>query len=259
MYIHNAMRLAGLATVAAVAVSGCASLGTGGPAQTGFLNKTMVVDGEERDYVLFVPRDYDPGKKWPLIVFLHGAGERGSDGYKQSEVGIGSAIRRVPREFPCLVLMPQCPANWWWSSDTTDWAKKLKPATQHIHVALADTLKAYSVDKSRIYLTGLSMGGFGTWVYGAQHTGTFAALMPICGGGRLEDAKALATVPIRVFHGADDSVVPAEMSRKMVEAVKAAGGDIAYTEFPGTDHNSWDKTYRDNANIRWLLEQRKQK
>ncbi|MBN2312106.1 MAG: dienelactone hydrolase family protein [Candidatus Hydrogenedentes bacterium] len=222
---------------------------------TGFIDKVMTVDGQERAYVVFVPRGYDGRKSWPLIVFLHGAGERGSDGYKQSEVGLGRAVRMAPDRFPCLVLMPQCPEEGWWCKDGSGWADEFQPGTAHIDRALADTLAEYNVDPARVYLTGLSMGGFGTWIYGAQHADTFAALMPICGGGNTADGATLAKLPIWVFHGANDSVVPVERSREMVEAVKAAGGDVQYSELPNTDHNSWDQAYGNGDAIAWLLSQ----
>jgi len=216
------------------------------PSATGFVNRTMDVDGVERRYVVYVPHDYRPDSEWPLIMFLHGIGERGDDGLFQSEVGIGRAIRRHAHWFPCLVVMPQCPEDALWGK-----------AADHIDEALAKTRDEYNVDPERIYLTGLSMGGFGTWAYGAQRLDVFAALMPICGGGRTEDAEALAKVPIRVFHGAEDKTVPPALSRRMVEAIKRAGGDIKYTEFPGVNHNSWDPAYEDRTNIKWLLRQHK--
>jgi len=141
---------------------------------------------------------------------------------------------------------------------------------------MAAIRSAYNVDSARIYLTGLSMGGYATWLWGAINTDTFAALMPICGGGDPADIqkrlkagggnpygsmasrlRALATVPIWAFHGADDSVVPAELSRNMVEAIQARGGNIQYTEYEGVDHNSWDKAYQESEGIPWLLQQRK--
>jgi predicted peptidase len=213
---------------------------------TGFLNKTMVVDGKPRHYVLYVPREYKPDHQWPLVVFLHGMGERGSDGLAQSEVGIGRAIRLHPDRFPCLVAMPQCP-------DKTTWVK----AVEDIDTCLHDTRKDYSVDDDRIYLTGLSMGGFAAWQYGAEKIKTFAAIMPICGGGKTSDAEKLARVPIWAFHGADDTTVKPEKSREMVEAVKKAGGDVKYTEYAATGHNSWDKAYEEKDAIKWLLSQRK--
>lgn len=213
---------------------------------TGFINKTMTVGGNELAYNVYVPREYDPAKKWPLIVFLHGRGERGRDGLVQTDVGIGHAIRTHPARFPCIVAMPQCPADSGWNA-----------RSDIIDETLARSLAEFNIDNHRIYLTGLSMGGYGTWAYGALHPETFAALIPICGGGKTTDAPALAKVPIRAFHGGADSVVKPSASREMVEAVRAASGDIAYTEYPGVDHNSWDKAYGDPDTIAWLFAQRR--
>lgn len=232
---------------------------------TGFLNKTVDVAGGARKYVVYVPADYTPAKPWPMIVFLHGAGERGDDGLVQSEVGLGEAIRRNAARFPAIVVMPQCPANQFWDATL--------PA---IEGAMAQTTAAYNVDPECVYLTGLSMGGYMTWIWGALKTDTFAALLPICGGGDLDDIRRLigakgpavdfgtpearlaklATVPIWAAHGAKDSVVKPERSRDMVEKVKQAGGDVKYTEYPNTDHNSWDATYADDDVIDWLFAQR---
>jgi len=212
----------------------------------GFLIKNMRVEDQVRAYVVYVPPAYTPDKAWPLVVFLHGIGERGDDGLFQTEVGIGRAIRRHPERFPCLVLMPQCPKTCLWHR-----------AMNGVEIAMAQTREEYAIDPARIYLTGLSMGGFATWQYGATRLDTFAALMPICGGGHIEDAQKLATVPIWAFHGADDSTVSPKKSREMVQAIKQAGGDIQYTEYPDTGHNSWDKAYDDPAAIAWLLKQRK--
>jgi predicted peptidase len=244
------VRTATLVLVAMVC-GGCVTKSMSGKASnlnsgtTGFLNRVMDVNGKQRAYVVYVPRDYDPATAWPLVMFLHGAGERGDDGMKQSDVGIGRAIRFHPDRFPAIVVMPQCPERVWWDAATAD-----------IDISLAQSLKEFNVDKDRVYLTGLSMGGYGTWIYGAKHAGTFAALYPICGGGREDDAKALAKVPIWAFHGEDDRVVKPEESKKMVDAVQAAGGLVKYTEFPKTDHNSWDKAYDDAAALKWLFSQR---
>ena len=244
-------RMAALAG-AAVCLSGCATTGMRRQAEedaavtTGFLTKSVEVDGATYFYSVYVPADYDPAKSWPLVLFLHGMGERGGDGLLQTEVGIGTAIRRHAAWFSCIVVMPQCPDTCLWDG-----------ATEVIDASLAQTREQYRIDPARIYLTGLSMGGFGAWAYGARHGDVFAALAPICGGGDLSDAARLAEMPIWAFHGADDDVVPPERSRKMVEAVKAAGGKVKYTEYPGVGHNSWDETYGNRKVITWLLRQRR--
>lgn len=238
----------------------------GGCAATGFLNQTVAVEEGNPKYVLYVPEAYTPDNAWPLIVFLHGAGERGDDGMKQSQVGLGAAIRMNPERFPALVIMPQCPEDRYWD------AQILKGVEQ----AMAQTRQQYNVDEKRIYLTGLSMGGYATWMWGALKADTFAALMPICGGGDIEDLKGLAKksksgsfgtlqervnklaqVPIFAFHGANDEVVPPERSRQMVKLVEAANGEVKYKEFPDTGHNSWDQAYGSANAIKWLFKQKK--
>lgn len=233
---------------------------------TGFLNKTVDVEGGPRKFVVYVPRDYSADKAWPMIVFLHGAGERGDDGLIQSEVGLGNAIRRHESWFPAIVVMPQCPTGKFWDS-----------ALPAIEGAIKQTETEYKIDADRVYLTGLSMGGYMTWIWGALKTDTFAALMPICGGGNLLDiqsllgaektavdfgtledrVKKLAQMPIWAFHGAKDSVVPPARSQQMVRVVKEAGGNVKYTEFPKDDHNSWDSAYGDPETINWLLAQKR--
>ncbi len=259
--------------VSCILLAGCATSSRCGGSTvaqtevTGFLNKCITVDGKKVRYVVYIPFKYTPKKEWPLVLFLHGAGERGADGLIQSEVGIGSAIRRHPNWFPGIVVMPQCPKDVFWDT-----------ATPTIEAVLSQTMKEYHIDPQRQYLTGLSMGGYGTWIWGATQTERFAALMPICGGGSLklihdilgthgpdgfgtleERVTRLATVPIWAFHGADDSVVPVQQSRDMVERVRAAGGDVQYTEFPKTDHNSWDQAYGTKKAIKWLFKQQKDK
>ncbi len=232
---------------------------------TGFINKTLANAKTTWRYVVYVPHEYTPEKEWPLIVFLHGAGERGDDGLKQTQVGIGAAIRLNPERFPAIVIFPQCP-------DGGFWDLILDPMETAIQQARAD----YRIDEKRIYLTGLSMGGYGTWIWGAVKADTFAALLPICGGGDVpqieklldrklthdfggmeERVKKLATLPIWAFHGAKDPVVPPASSQQMVELVKKAGGNVKYTEFPHAEHNSWDDAYQDEDAIKWLLKQHK--
>lgn len=210
------------------------------------ISKTVTVGDEERTYVVYVPPQYDASKAWPLVLFLHGAGERGDDGVDQSTVGIGPAIEANPERFPCIVVMPQCPRNVMWTARYDE-----------IDAALNATLSEYNIDKSRMYLTGLSMGGYGTFMYGADNVDKFAALAPICGGGRVTDAAKLAGVPMWVFHGGADPVVAPEKSRSMVEAIKSAGGDVRYTEYEGVGHNSWDNAYGDPELMEWMLAQTK--
>lgn len=259
------MALVGCATTTGPQRGGDFEGGAAEGLPTGFLNKSIVVAGQEHKYVVYVPGDYEPSLAWPMIFFLHGAGERGNDGLKQTQVGIGRAIRFYPERFPAIVVFPQCPEDKFWDA--------ILPAMESM---LTRTQEEYHIDAQRIYLTGLSLGGYGTFLWGGMKADTFAALMPICGGGRLEDitkhaaiasedvfgnfdtrVNNLATLPIWVFHGAEDTTVPAERSREMVELLKEAGGTVQYTEFEGVDHNSWDPAYDLKKATDWLLKQKK--
>jgi predicted peptidase len=217
--------------------------------ETGFLNRKVEAGGKSLLYVVYLPRDYTNKKLWPVILFLHGSGERGDDGLPQSQVGIGTAVRLHPDRFPCLVVMPQAPRNGGWRGEWNDLALK----------ALDDVVRKYHGDPSRLYLTGLSMGGFGSWEIAAAHPDRFAAIIPICGGGDpAAMAPSLKSLPIWVFHGDADPAVPVQRSREMVEAIKAAGNaNIKYTEYPGVGHNAWDQTYGDPNVIAWLLNQKR--
>ena len=169
-------------------------------------------------------------QKWPLIIFLHGSGERGNDLSAVSAVGLPPEVAKRPN-FPFLVVAPQCPANEWWQ-------------TEKLTDLLADVRRKYQVDDDRIYLTGLSMGGFGSWMWATENPELFAAIAPICGGGDPLDADRLLTIPVWAFHGQDDPTVPIERSREMLRALKLFGHkDARLTEFPGVGHNSWEKGY----------------
>lgn len=218
---------------------------------TGFLDKSIKSGETLFKYVVYVPADYNPKEKLPVILFLHGSGERGSDGLKQSEVGIGRAIRFNPERYHALVVIPQCLEGKFWADEMADFALK----------ALDKTVKEYRGDKNRLYLTGLSMGGFGSWGIATKHPEMFAAVVPCCGGGDPEKmATALANLPIWVFHGSSDGAVNVEQSRKMVKAIKDAGSSqIKYTEYEGVDHNCWDRAYGDKEMTDWLFAQTKEK
>jgi predicted peptidase len=200
---------------------------------TGFLARTVEWGGQTYRYMVYVPADYTGAQAWPAILFLHGAGERGQDGVRQAEVGIGKALREHPEWYPAIVVMPQCLSGMRWEGPMLDMAV----------AALEQVEKTYHVDPDRVVLTGLSLGGHGTWGLGSQRPGRFAALGPICGWGMPSQAEALARTPIWCWHGAADPVVPVSASREMVEAIEAAGGQIRYAELPGVGHNSWDAAY----------------
>lgn len=197
-------------------------------------------------YLLFLPEEYnDSNKQWPLILFLHGAGERGDDLEKVKFHGPPKLVDADPA-FPFIVVSPQCPKDEWWSVEVLD-------------ALLDDILSQYRVDENRIYLTGLSMGGFGTWNYAAAHPERFAAIAPICGGGDPDKADALNAIPAWVFHGAKDDVVSIDKSQEMVDALKACGADVQFTIYPEAGHDSWTETYKNKALYDFFLSHEKGK
>jgi predicted peptidase len=204
-------------------------------------------DGKEAKYVIFVPAGYSPGTPAPTILFLHGSGETGTDGKKQARVGLGKYVRAHESTFPFLVVFPQSQKRTW-GADSEDGKRAL--------AILAEVQKEFTTDPKRTYLTGLSMGGFGTWSLATKYPDKWAAIVPICGGGSPKNADKIKDIPCWCFHGADDPTVKVEKSREMIEALKAAGGNPKYTEFPGVKHESWDKAYATDGLFTWLLEQK---
>jgi predicted peptidase len=217
--------------------------------KTGFVNKTYKnADGHESPYVVFVPHDYDGSKPVPVILFLHGAGETKGGQKQPVEVGIGPAVKKRAKTFPAIVIIPQAETRGWQASG---------PNAKRALAMLADVAKEYKTDPNRVYLTGLSMGGFGTWSLAAAHPDRWAAIVPVCGGGDPKAAEKIKDIPTWVFHGDQDNAVPVQRSRDMVAALKAAGGHPKYTEYPGVGHNSWDKAYNTDDLWTWLFEQKK--
>ena len=192
-------------------------------------------------YLLYNPSSEAKKKKreWPLLIFLHGRGERGNNLNLVKKHGPPKIVET--KDLPFIIASPQCPrTDLWW-----------KP---HVVAGLVDELLLkYPVDPDKVYLSGLSQGGFGTWATAAQHPKKFAAVAPVCGGGKTEWAKKFGPLPIWNFHGDADKVVPVGLSRIMVEAVEKAGGQIKYTEYPGVRHDSWTQTYRNPKLYDWLL------
>jgi predicted peptidase len=219
--------------------------------KTGFLDRVYKdADGKEIKYVLFVPHDYKGDKAYPLILFLHGAGETfdGKNEGKQAKVGIGKAVEKEEKSFPAFVLMPQAQKRSW-KADGEDAQRALD--------ILGAIQKEYKIDDKRLYLTGLSMGGFGTWSLAAKYPDKWAAIVPICGGGEPKDAEKIKDIPCWVFHGDADTAVKVDRSRDMVKALKDAGGKPKYDEYPGVGHNSWDKAYGTKELYDWLFMQQK--
>ncbi|NLH41425.1 MAG: prolyl oligopeptidase family serine peptidase [Planctomycetes bacterium] len=241
------LRSACLIATVVVGICGLAGrcLAAGGQSEQS-LNKDITKHVELK-YLLHLPKEYgqDKDRKWPLMLFLHGAGERGNDVNKVKVHGPPKLIEQG-KDLPFIVVSPQCPAGSWWT-------EQIDALT-----ALLDDVQArYAVDTSRVYLTGLSMGGFGSWALGCRYPERFAAVAPICGGGEWFLAERLKSVPVWVFHGAKDSVVPVRESREMVDALKRAGGDVQYTEYPEANHDSWTETYNNPKLYEWFLSQHK--
>ena len=200
------------------------------------------------DYLLALPDGYsDDGDPWPLILFLHGAGERGSDLEKVKTHGPPKLVEAGQR-IPAIVVSPQCPEDSWWTSHLDDL------------VAMLDDLEArLNVDPDRIYVTGISMGGYGTWALAALQPERFAAAAPVCGGGSgVATAVRVRDLPIWAFHGEADPVVPVEESQRIVDAIERFGGTKAkLTTYPGVGHDSWTQTYEDPKLWEWLFAQRR--
>ena len=198
-------------------------------------------------YLLYLPPAYDSSEEtWPLLLFLHGAGERGDDLELVKVHGPPKMIAEG-RDFPFVVVSPQCPKDEWWAMDA-------------LHDLLNEIVETYRIDTARIYVTGLSMGGYATWRLACTYPKQFAAVVPICGGGEPEKAPLMKEVPTWVFHGAKDEAVPLQQSQEMVDALKAAGSDVRFTVYPEGGHvEAWQNAYGDPALWEWLAKQRRAK
>lgn len=240
--------------------------------ETGFLNRSIKFNGSEYRYVVYVPREFSHKQTYPVILALHGGGEYGSDGLKQTVGGLAIAIRLNPERFPAIVVFPQAKAD-----NTPGWQQEGGKAA----LAMLDkSIKEFRGDARRVYLTGYSAGGNGSWFLLSNYPERFAAAVVVCawivkrkGGTSGVDYPALAPVdapdayayiakrvvkiPIWIFHGDADKTISVEESRKMFAALKVIGADVQYTEFPGVDHNSWIPAYARADLFEWLWKQKK--
>jgi predicted peptidase len=193
------------------------------------------------------PQAVRRGQLYPLLVFLHGAGECGSENLSQlSGLPEQLAEKSWSTQFPCFVLAPQCPRGRHWNQLVVE-----------LRALIHNSIGKHPIDPDRIYLTGLSMGGFGSWALVASEPELFAAVVPICGGGEVTAAKCFVKVPLWAVHGDADTTISVEYSRKMIAALREAGGQPRYTELKGVGHNSWTETYRDpDGVLKWMFEQR---
>jgi predicted peptidase len=237
--------------------------------ETGFLNRIAIVAGQSYLYQVYVPADYIPSASWPVILFLHGSGECGSDGLLQTTQGLAPAIRKDPSRFPAIVVFPQAPPNSRWEGTPAEVAM----------AALHQTLSEFHADLDRVYMTGLSLGGRGVWYLAYRHPDLFAAVVPICGwaadspptpgaepvvppeeGAPLPAlAQRLRQMPIWIFHGEMDAVLRVAESQALAAALKEAGGNVRFTECLGLEHNSWDAAYASREFTTWLFAQRRNK
>ncbi|WP_225540004.1 prolyl oligopeptidase family serine peptidase [Xanthomonas sp. XNM01] len=232
----------------------------------GFVHRELVHAGQRHRYQVFVPQRHGEGPL-PIVLFLHGSGERGDDGDLQTRSGLGPWLRRHAADFPAIVVFPQSPQGASWEGQTAGLAL----------ATLAAASAEFGGDRSRTYLTGMSRGGYGAIELALRHPRRFAAVVPICGGVTppgtrpdldtllvaaaslhgndpfAEAAASLAGIPVWLFHGEDDPVVPVAQSRRLYAALRERGADVRYTELPGTGHNAWDPAYADPALWDWLF------
>jgi predicted peptidase len=236
---------------------------------TGFLQRSVRIGDATHPYKVYVPPGFDAGRPWPVILFLHGSGEAGTDGVRQTEVGLGRVLRADPRRFPALVVFPQAPHGQVWLGDLA------RAAT----TALEQTMTEFHGDPERIYLAGLSMGAYGAWVLAFESPERYAAIVSVAGGivppaGRrarlahlpptlqaddpyAATAARVKGIPAWLFHGSDDPTVPVTESRQIVAALQKAGAAPRYTEYEGVVHNSWDRAFAEPELPTWLLAQRR--
>ncbi|HET9744154.1 MAG TPA: dienelactone hydrolase family protein [Chitinophagaceae bacterium] len=232
--------------------------------------KSFVYNGNTLPYRILYPANYDKSKKYPLLLFLHGAGERGKDNEKQLIHGSRLFLTDANRKnFPAIVVFPQCPAESFWAVSKID--RTVQPFKIEFDytvqpnwplVAANELVKTLmndeAVDKKRVYITGLSMGGMGTFESVYRYPDLYAAALPICGGGDVKhyDNK-VAKIPFWIFHGAADAVVDPKLSREMVEKLRSLKAEVKYSEYPGVNHNSWDNAFAEPDYLSWMLKHKK--
>jgi predicted peptidase len=248
-------------------ISACASCSP----QSRFLERQVTVEGRLYRYRVWLPPRYTKLRRWPVILFLHGSGERGDDNVRQLTIGLPALLARDPSRYRAIVVVPQCAVGheWYGEMETTALA------------ALDASINEFRGDRRRVYLTGMSMGGAGVWFF-ARHRSRWAAVVPVCGEVvRQSDdpfpialppdvaklvtapdpyaalAAAIGSTPVWIFHGADDTVIPADQSRRMYIALRVHHGNARYTQYPGVGHDVWDHAYGEPSLPKWLFAQRR--
>lgn len=211
-----------------------------------------VRDGEQTPadtlrYLIHLPEDYDadPDRRWPLVLFLHGAGERGSE-LDLAAVHGPPKLADAGHEFPFVLVTPQCP-------ESSQWIAELSTLSG----LLDEVMEAHRIDPARVAVTGLSMGGYGTWSLAVRYPDRFAAIAPICGGMWLQSAAPLQNTPVWAFHGDADEVVPISATEQIVTELRSVGADVRFTRYPGVGHDSWTETYENPEFYDWMLSHRR--
>lgn len=220
--------------------------------------------GGKMPYRLLKPLDYNPEKSYPLIVFLHGSGERGDDNEAQLKNAMEPFLDESNRDkYPAFVLAPQCPEGMTWAktaeSDDIIFTFSEEP-TEPMKLLLetiAQVQHNFKVDDRRLYITGLSMGGYGTYDLLTRRPDMFAAAIVVCGAGDVRNVDRFKDVPLWIFHGEDDDAVPSDLSKVMVNALKSVGGRPKYTLYPEVGHNSWDLAYNEEKLFSWLFKKKR--
>ena len=215
-------------------------------------------------YRLLKPLNYEADKKYPLVIFLHGSGERGNDNEAQLKNAASIFLEEEIREkYPAFVIAPQCPENDRWSlrkeGDITEryWLSEEPSESMKLLLELIETMKeSYNIDEKRLYATGLSMGGQGTYDLLLRNPDTFAAAVVVCSFTDIRKVDALSNTPLWIFHGEDDDTVPVDNARVMVNALETIGAKPRYTEYPETGHNSWDKAFNEEKLFPWLFKKK---
>jgi predicted peptidase len=216
-------------------------------------NRSVGVDSDNFHYQVYVPPQLQSEKKLPLIVFLHGIGQRGSGGFLPTAGAAHSIAQHYLAQVPAIILLPQCRSGSYWSDSVME---------DMVMKEIAQTIEEFGADAKRVYLTGVSMGGYGVWHFAVRYAEKFAALVSICGGSSIIKgdrfspiAEKVGKIPAWIFHGAEDKVVPVSESREIVKALKANDGNVKYSEYPGVGHNVWMNALGEKELMPWLFAQ----
>lgn len=225
-----------------------------GKPQGEILRRKAKVGAENFDYQVYVPHKIEETKNLPVIVFLHGIRERGSGGLISDDGLLGKILKHYLKQVPSIVVFPQCTMGKYWSDDAME---------RMVLKAIEQTQTEFDADKQRLYLIGVSMGGYGVWHFGSKYPERIAALVSICGGSPIlkgdrfnSIAERISKIPAWIFHGADDQIVPVSESREMVAAIEKNQGVVKYSEFPGVGHNVWWNVLSENELLPWIFNQK---